>query len=289
MDDTSHCHRESNPHTPMHTGTPLAIEICVSAVLALLLAAGGCASSKPARAELEEPAVQTDTAKKKVERNHFHSDKTGNLSEHELREMIQAPIRFETGARVGVVPVGAEYRADSDVPLETVPKALGDALEETGYFDVATEVATDWPKDRSVAGLRELAARYRSRYLVLYRHRFVTRSRVNGWGWTYPTVVGLFATPGKTVEIAGVLEATFFDVQNGSILFTAYERTRRERKMNIWHNDRKRREMKTSMMEEASGDLSEEVTSKIRRLAEVSSGAKSRGVRRDDRAGTDRR
>ncbi|MFB6352266.1 MAG: hypothetical protein ABEN55_19740, partial [Bradymonadaceae bacterium] len=98
-------------------------------------------------------------------------------------------------------------------------------------------------------------------------HRFVTRSRVNGWGWTFPTVVGLVATPGKTVEVAGVLEATFFDVQNGSVLFTAYERVRRERTMNIWHNKHKRREMKNGMLEEASDGLSQDVTAKVRRLA----------------------
>ncbi len=33
--------------------------------------------------------------------------------------------------------------------------------------------------------LRELAARYRSEYLLLYRHRFVDRSYTNAWGWLY--------------------------------------------------------------------------------------------------------
>lgn len=237
-------------------------------LFACLGGAAGCASSSP-QADFESAAVPSKSAEKKdLRRNHFKSDKTGNISEHELREMLSAPIDLEQGARVGVVPVASGYAVDREVPMETVPKTLGSAIEETGFFEVATEVATDWPKDRSVAGLRELAARYRSRYLVLYRHRFVTRSRVNGWGWTYPTVVGLFAMPGKTVEVAGVLEATFFDVQNGSVLFTAYERVRRQRKMNIWHNEHKRREMKSSMMEEASDALSDDVTAKVRRLAE---------------------
>jgi len=229
--------------------------------------AAGCASQSRVRPQFETSAVEGEAPQGDVERNHFKSDETGNISEHDLRRMLQSPIELQEGARVGVVPVGSNYEVDSEVPLETAPRALGEAIEDTGFFEVATEVATDWPKDRSVAGLRELAARYRSRYLVLYRHRFVTRRRVNGWGWTYPTVVGLFATPGKTVEVAGVLEATFFDVQNGSVLFTSYERVSRERKMNIWHNAHKRREMKSAMVEEASDQLSKDVTAKVRRLA----------------------
>lgn len=241
-----------------------------SLLMGVALSLGACASNaKSQRVEMKSAAVQPEK-KEGVDRNHFRRDKSGNLSEHELREMLDEPIHLETGSRVGIVPVRSNYEVDSDLPLEEVPRSIGTSLEESGYFDVATEVATDWPRDRSIAGLRELAARYRSRYLVLYRHRFETRSRVNGWGWTYPTVVGLFAVPGTTVDVAGVLEATFFDVQNGSILFTAYERVRRERKMNIWQNRHKRREMKSAMLEEASDELSETVTSKVRRLVEPS-------------------
>jgi hypothetical protein len=139
-------------------------------------------------------------------------------------------------------------------------------MEKTGFFEVTTEVSTDWPADGSVAGLRELAARYRSKYLLLYRHRFVDDSRLNGWAWLYPTVIGYFAAPGRTVEVAGVMEATFFDVRTGTILFTVYERVHHEEDLNIWNNDHKRQEIKTQLLHEASDKLAKSVTGKIRRL-----------------------
>lgn len=241
----------------------------VRALLASLLTVGltACAASKPqAPPSMEPMKVQSGAPNKKLKKDHFKSDQTGNLTERELRRILDAPVFVEEGTRIGVVPVATDYKVDDDLPLATVPKKLSQSLEDTGFFEVATEVSTEWPKDRGVAGLRELAARYRSQYLMLYRHRFVDRGRVNGWGWTYPTVVGLFASPGKTVEVAGVMEATLFDVRTGTILFTVYERVRDERTMNIWHNDHKRRAMKRKLMKKATEGLSEKVTGKVRRL-----------------------
>lgn len=234
---------------------------------AVLAAAGltGCASQAPVRAELEPMKVQ-EQARKKLTQNHFDSDRSQNVSEGELRKILDSPVLLEENARVGIVPVQMRHEVDHDLPLEEVPSALGEALKGTDYFQTTTEVATDWPLDSGLAGLRELAARYRSEYLLLYRHRFVKRGRVNAWGWTWPTVVGLFATPGKTMEMAGVLEATLFDVRTGTILFTAYERVHDQRITNIWHNRHKRREMKSGMLKRAADGLSDKVAHKVRRL-----------------------
>jgi hypothetical protein len=38
--------------------------------------------------------------------------------------------------------------------------------------------------------LREVAARYRLRYVLLYREIIRPRTRLNGWAWTYPTLLG---------------------------------------------------------------------------------------------------
>src|SRR5688500_19801965 len=44
--------------------------------------------------------------------------------------------------------------------------------------------------------------------ILLYRHRFVDQWYVNGWAWTWPTLIGVFAAPAHTLDSAGVLEAT---------------------------------------------------------------------------------
>lgn len=231
--------------------------------IALLTSA--CASSAPMNPQMEPMAV-AQTAPT-LENNHFQTDRTHNLSETNLRHILESPVNLQTRTRVGVVPVTTAYETDEELPLNPTPKILSEAMEKTGVFDVTTEVSTDWPTDGSVSGLRELAARYRSPYLLLYRHRFVDRSRLNGWAWTYPTVVGIFAAPATTVEVAGVLEATLFDVRTGTILFTVFERIESEETMNIWNNGHKRRAVKTQLLEDASTQLARSMNAKIRRLA----------------------
>jgi len=198
--------------------------------------------------------------------NHFRSDRTGNLTEDQLNEILDAPVFLEATPRVGLLPVATAYAVDAQIPLNSVPRALSEALESTGYFEVSTEMSSDWPAQGSIAGLRELAARYRVEYLLLYRHRFVDRERLNGWGWTYPTVVGYFAAPARTLEVAGVMEATLFDVRTGTIMFTVQQRVHDERRSNIWHNDMKTRRMKEGLLEEATTDLATQVTDKVARL-----------------------
>lgn len=224
----------------------------------------GCASAQPPlQASMEPLAVQREAV---LTENHFQQDRTGNLTEAQLDEILESPVFLEEDTRLGIVPVVTAYEADTDLPLTLVPSELSGALEKTGFFDVTTEVSTDWPKDGSVAGLRELAARYRVKYLLLYRHRFEERSRVNGWGWTYPTLVGAFVFPGITYEVAGVMEATLFDPRTGTILFTAFERVHGKRTQNVWHPERKQSEIKTALLTEGTERLSKTVTEKVRRL-----------------------
>jgi hypothetical protein len=237
---------------------------------------------------MESMAVQETSGgqPQKLENNYFRTDRTGNLSEAELKRILESPIFLEEETRLGVVPVATAYQVDRDLPVNEVPHQLGNALEDTGFFEVATEVATDWQRDRGIAGLRELAARYRVKYLLLYRHRFEQRARTNAWGWTMPTVLGIFATPHRTVEMAGVMEATLFDVRTGTILFTAYQRVHDQDAMSIWHGKHKRREMKASLLERATEDLQEKVTQKVRRLVAARPEEGSDTSRASDEAST---
>lgn len=198
--------------------------------------------------------------------NHFAGDQTRRITEAHLREVLAAPVFIEKSARVGVVPVTGPYAPDDDLPLVGVPGVLSDKLDDTKAFDVVTEVSTDWPTDRGLPGLRELAARYRAEYLLLYRHRFVDDRHTNGWGFAYATLIGALFVPSRTLEAAGVLEATLFDVKSGTIMFTVFERVRGERTSNVWQTDRKIGDLKQQLLAQAAARLGDKVTDKVYEL-----------------------
>jgi len=244
-----------------------------TALMALFLitsVAVGCASRAPMAAPSLAPMkemVEETAAPRQLTQNHFRTDRTGNISEEQLHEILDAPVFLEDTTRVGVVPVATAYEVDKELPLAIVPKTLSESLEKTGFFEVTTEVSTDWPKAYSVAGLRELAARYRVKYLLLYRHRFVERDYTNDWAWFHFTVIGGLIAPIDTLEAAGVLEATLFDVRTGTIMFTVFERVHGEETATVWQQDRKRRLLKERLLQEAADKLAANVSNKVNRLA----------------------
>ena len=239
-------------------------------LMVLLWTAGGCAAGgKALQVDMKplELASARTTQSKKLDRDHFKRDHAGSISEQDLHRVLEAPVFLEKAARVGVVPVATCYQPDPDLPLAVVPQTLSRSMEDAGLFEVTTEVSTDWPADRGVSGLRELAARYRAEYLLLYRHRFVDRVYTNAWGWMYLTVVAVPFVPARTLETAGVLEASLFEVKTGTLLFTVFERVQAESDETLWYNDRKRRDLKSRLLAEAATALAGRVVDKTRRLA----------------------
>jgi len=228
----------------------------------------GCAHAALAHPEMRPLAGVATSA---LVEDHFQRDRAGGITEEGLRAILEAPVQLDQTQRLGVLPVSDAYRPERAMPLASVPAELTRAIEAAGLFQGTSEVSTDWPADGDVPGLREIAARYRSGYLLLYRHRFVDDSYVNAWGWLYLTVVGGMVAPSRTLETAGVLEATLFDVRSGTILFTIYERVRARADEMPWHEDRKLRAMKTRLLDQAAAKLAEQVVSKLRRLVAVSS------------------
>lgn len=236
-----------------------------------LLTTTGCAAAKTGmRAELEPMAFTAEAMPSTppvLTENHFRRDGVGSISETDLRKVLESPVFLEADARVGVLPVAGTYTPDMEVPLPGVPAVLSDALDASGEFELASEISTDFPADRGISGLRELAARYRADYLLIYRHRFVERNYLNAWAFGYATGVGALFLPGNTVETAGVLEATLFDVKTGTILFTVLERVGDSEQVNNWHTELKTQWMQKRLLETASQKLSDQVIAKVRRLA----------------------
>ncbi|MBN2498888.1 MAG: hypothetical protein JXR96_30135 [Deltaproteobacteria bacterium] len=234
--------------------------------LALAVWTAGCAARAPLAGPVMKPLALAESIEARpavLERNHFTRDRAGSISEADLRKVLAAPVFLEERARVGIVQVADRYDPDADLPLVDIPARLCAELEDSAVFEVATEISTDWPADRGISGLRELAARYRTEYLLLYRHRFEERSYVNSWGWTWLTVVGIFAAPYQTLEAAGVMEATLFDVKTGTILFTVFERVHGQADENAYHHERKMRALKEKLLAEAADSLGREVVSKL--------------------------
>jgi hypothetical protein len=226
------------------------------------------------------PAVAA-TAPAPLSEDHFRSDRVAALGEEALRAILAAPVQLDESQRVGVLPVTDSYKPARDLPVPAVPSELTRALDATGFFRAASEMTTDWPADGDIPGLRELAARYRSGYLLLYRQRFADDDYANSRAWLYPTLVGALVAPSRTLETAGVLEATLFDVRSGTILFTVYERVRARSDETPFDEDRKLRAMKTRLLEQAAGKLAEQVVAKVRRLV-----ASTRAQERPTRSST---
>ena len=227
----------------------------------------GCSANPQQRVSLAPMAeLEKVAAPKVLKKNHFKRDNVANLSEGHLNAIMDAPVYLEDRSRVGILPVAAAYEVNSDVPTHVAPQHLSEALERTGHFDVTTEVSTDWPAGGSVAGLRELAARYRVKYLLLYRHRFVEDEHTNAWGWGWITLVGGLFTPSKTIRASGVLEASLFDVRTGTILFTVQERASGEEDVTLWNTRLKRQKLKATLLSGGVDALSKQVTEKVQRL-----------------------
>ena len=257
-------------------------------LVTLTLGSLGCgAANKPLRAPtMAALAVTAPSPPAALKANHFRRDGAGSISEADLQRVLAAPVFLEEQARIGVVQVSDRYETDRDLPLDPPPRVLAEALGSSGLFEVSTEVSTEWPADSGISGLRELAARYRAEYLLLYRHRFLDRARANAWAWTYLTVAGLFVAPARTLESAGVLEATLFDVKTGTILFTVFERVHGDRTANVWHNAHKRRALKQRLLGRAMDRLAERVVTQSRLLAAARPGAAPTQTTRHAQAST---
>lgn len=259
------------PACPARPARPARPAFVLALATLVLVALTGCAAARPREASLPRlfatEGAAAPAAPAPLVDNHFTRDAMGTLSEAELREILSAPVFLEAKARLGVVPVSNGYGADGEIPIAGVPGALAQTLDDTGLFEVVSEVSTDFPATGSIAGLRELAARYRCDYLLLYRHRFVDRVYASGWAWTWATVVGPMIAPANVLEAEGVLEATLFDVKTGTILFTTFERVKDRKEDNVLDTERKQKEMQEKLLETATRKIGGAVVEQVTRLA----------------------
>src|SRR5436190_23224251 len=115
--------------------------------------------------------------------------------------------------------------------------------------------------------LREIAARYRLRYVILYREVMQDERRLNPWAWGYATVVGALFLPGKDLEVRGYLEASMFDVKTGTLMVTTRRAISASRRTNEFHNDHKVAVMRRDLAVTYAPELARDLRADIERFA----------------------
>lgn len=150
----------------------------------------------------------------------------GSVGENDLQTSLGSSIDLQFPARLGVVPLAKPFDPKGKVALHVrhvAASELGQNLMGSKFFTQVSDVDTTLPNVGGIEGLRAIAARYRVRYLLLYSQTFEDATHLNGWAWTYPTILGMFVAPAVTVESSGVVQADLLDVRTGTILFSVAE------------------------------------------------------------------
>jgi len=241
-------------------------------VLGLVIAAGcGAARARMASASIAAPpAAMAASAPPPLERSLFARDPNGQLSEDALQRILAAPIELELPARVGVVAVTTATDWRGPGPDQRVPTgmaALVWRLRRDAAFSLVTQTMVIPSGALGMEALREVAARYRLRYVLLYREVLVKKSRLNAYAWGYITGLGALFLPGQRQEVYGYIEASMLDVKTGTLMFTTRRSIDAAHKSNQWHKQDKHEQLAALATSRFAPDLAVDVLADLRRYA----------------------
>jgi hypothetical protein len=194
-----------------------------------------------------------------LEVSHFARTAQGTLSEANLQKILDQPLELDLPGRVGVLPIveAADWRGPSPSYDRVTPglSRFADQLPADDGFAHVTEMMPIPSGALGMEALREIAARYKLRYLMLYREHVDESQRANGIATGYLSVLGAFVLPGSTLEVDGYAEASLLDVKTGLLLFTVRERLGDERRSNLWQRERKLGELRETLATKAADPL----------------------------------
>ncbi len=235
-----------------------------------LLSGAGCGAkmhmaSAPMAAAAQEPATPQP-----LDRSLFARDPGGQLSEDALQKILAAPIELELPARVGVIPISTATDWRGPGPDHGVPSGLNSfvkRLRQDPAFSLVTQTMVIPSGSLGMEALRENAARYRLRYVMLYREVLGKDSMWNAWAWGYATVLGALFLPGQHQEVYGYIEATMFDVKTGTLMFTTRRSIIASQATNQWHKDVKLARLAATATSKFAPDLGDDVLADLRRFA----------------------
>lgn len=240
--------------------------------LVVLAACGGAnklASAPMAAAQVAEAPAQPPPP---LDRSVFARDPSGQLSEDALQKILASPIELDLPARVGVLPVltARDWRGpgpDHAVPAGVAPFVA--KLRKDAAFSLVTQTMVIPSGALGMEALREIAARYRLRYVLLYREVLAKHRRLGPWAWGYLTGVGALFLPGQRQEVYGYIEASMFDVKTGLLMFTTRRSIHATQQTNQWNKQEKLDKLAAIATSKFAPELAVDVEVDLRRFAQA--------------------
>jgi uncharacterized membrane protein len=241
-------------------------------LVCLLVVATACGGAKkmasaPMTAATAHP-MQPQPAP--LDRSLFARTPQGALTEEALQKILASPIELDLPARVGVLPVltATDWRGpgpDHRVPPGVAPFVA--KLRKDPAFSLVTQTMVIPSGALGMEALREIAARYRLRYVLLYREVLAKDRRLGPWAWGYLTGIGALFLPGQKQEVYGYIEASMFDVKTGLLMFTTRRSIHATQTTNQWNKQLKLEKLAANATAKFAPDLAHDVQQDLRRFA----------------------
>ena len=203
-------------------------------------------------------------------RSEFARTPQGQLTEEALQKILESPIELELPARVGVLPVVTATDWRGPGPDHGVPAGVAsfvNKLRKDPAFSLVTQTMVIPSGALGMEALREIAARYRLRYVLLYREVLAKHRRLGPWAWGYITGVGALFLPGQKQEVYGYIEASMFDVKTGLLMFTTRRSIHAQQTTNQWNKQIKLDKLAANATSKFAPDLAHDVQQDLRRFA----------------------
>ena len=241
------------------------------ALTAGLFMLAGCAAMQPRFSTRHVAQAATVRAAPEVLRESlFARHPAGKLSEAALQRILGAPMQFVLPARVGVLPVVRAFDWRGPGPNYGRPpaaaRALAHALRQTQTFSFVTEMMPIPSGALGMEALREVAARYQLRYLLLYTETVDTEARLTPYAAAYATLIGALFIRGHRLHARGYLEATLFDAKTGVLLFTTRRGVEADRAASPFGHARKLRTLARGTAMAGAPELAKDVLTLATRL-----------------------
>ena len=244
-----------------------------AALVTVCVLAGCAAKMKMASAPMaaSAPSMAAPAAPPPLDRSVFARDPSGQLSEDALQKILASPIELDLPSRVGVLPIltATDWRGPSPdyehVPPGVAPLVM--RLRKDPAFSLVTEMMPIPSGALGMEALREVSARYRLRYVILYREVLAKKHYQNKWTWGYATLFGAFFLPGKQHEVYGYIEATMFDVKTGLLMFTTRRAIMATKRSNEWRTQDKLDQLASNAVSKFAPDLGQDFLVDVRRFA----------------------
>jgi rhombotail lipoprotein len=262
----------------------------IALLVCLTLIATACGASRAKMASSAMPMAQASmaapAAPPPLDRSVFARDPNGQLSEDMLQKILASPIELDLPSRVGVLPIitATDWRGPSP-DYERVPAGVSPLvarLRKDAAFSLVTEMMPIPSGSMGMEALREAAARYRLRYVILYREVIAKKKHQNAWTWGYATLVGALFMPGKQHEVYGYIEATMFDVKTGVLMFTTRRSIMATKRSNEWRTNDKLAQLASNAVASFAPDLAQDFLLDVRRFANAAVAENARKTGQQD-------